>query len=296
MDLAYFDFPKQFRKKDQLQLQEQTRYSVKHAQKVIAISEFTKQDVVKRYGLTKEKVVVAYPGINTSSVPAGKEKIKLATLEKWHIQQPYILYVGTLQPRKNLVRLIEAFELVVQKTANESDQPKPKQKYAMFDSGKLAALQLVIAGKVGWLADPILERVAASPLKKRIILTGYISETEKNILYEGSLASVLIGLYEGFGIPPLEAMAAGTIPIVSNTTSLPEVVESAGIQVDPTNTQSIAHGIRQVLSLPAKERAGLLKKGRQQIKKFTWQNTAEVVLQTLLEVANAANSKNVHHE
>ncbi len=285
MDLAYFDFSKQFRKKDLLQLREWTRYSVRHAKRVVAISEFTKQDVVSKYGLPAEKVVVAYPGLRTSSLPTIKEKEKMSTLEKWKISQPYVLYVGTLQPRKNLEKLVEAFELVVEQAKAESKENRKKSSYLTMNTSKAESLQLVIAGKTGWLADSLLHRIQASPLKKRIILTGYVTEMEKHILYRESVASVLIGLYEGFGIPPLEAMLAGTLPIVSNTTSLPEVVGDAGIQVNPLDTKSIATGIKKALFQPAKERAALLKKGRQQMKKFNWETSAQVILDTLLAVA-----------
>ncbi|CAN5287121.1 glycosyltransferase family 1 protein [soil metagenome] len=285
MDLAYIHFPKQFKKKDQLQLSEWTRYSVRHAKKVIAISEFTKQAIIDQYKLPADKIVVAYPGIRQAESSSIKEKDKIATLHKWHIKRPYLLYVGTLQPRKNLVNLIAAFELVVKNAKQDIESNKKKKAYVMLDAGKLESLQLVIAGKIGWLAEPISKRAETSPLNKRIILTGYISEIEKKVLYKEALATVLVGLYEGFGIPPLEAMAAGTLPIVSNNTSLPEVVGEAGILVDPNSVQSIAQGIKRVLILPAKEKAGILKKGRQQIKKFDWDRSAQIVLDTLIEVA-----------
>jgi len=284
MDLAFLDFGKQFRKKDLLQLKEWTRYSVKNAKRVIAISQFTKQDIVEKYHLAAEKVVVAYPGLSLNSTPALKEKEKMETFEKWHIHQPYLLYVGTLQPRKNLLKLIKSFELVVQQSNEERKENRKRKNYLTSDSGKIETLQLVIAGKIGWLAGPIMARIQASSLKNRIIVTGYVAEQEKMFLYKEAAASILIGLYEGFGIPPLEAMQANTIPIVSNTTSLPEVVGEAGIQVSPDDVQAIATGIKTVLQQPAKERAALLKKGRQQIKKFSWEKSAQIVLDTLLEV------------
>ncbi len=284
MDLAFLHFPNQFRKKDRLQLTEWTRYSVKNAQRIIAISEFTKQDLVQQYHLPTSKIVVAYPGFSVIEKANIKEKERIATLRKFKISRPYLLYVGTLQPRKNLLELISAFETLINQSKIESKKNRTKSSYILIDSGKLETLQLVIAGKVGWLAEPILERAKNSPLSSRIILTNYVTENEKQILYQESLGSILIGLYEGFGMPPLEAMAAGTIPIVSNTTSLPEVVGEAGIQVDPTQVSSITSGFKKLLVLPAKERATLLKKGRQQLKKFSWTTSAQVVLNTLMEV------------
>lgn len=139
-----------------------------------------------------------------------------------------------------------------------------------------------------WLADDILQRIQKSSVKDRIILTGYVTEQEKTALYQECIANILIGVYEGFGIPPLEAMSYGSLPIVSNTSSLPEVVGEAGIQVNPENIEEIANGIRRVLELPAKERAKLLKKGRQQVKKFSWLAAAEVVLNAVESVRRKA--------
>ena len=266
MDLAFLQFPEQFKEKDYLQLKEWTRYSVKHAQKVIAISEYTKADVVKNYRIDPEKVVVAYPSVVQTGDVSYKEKAKIAVFKKWQIKQPYLLYVGTLQPRKNLVRLIEAFEKL----------------HADKDLLKAQELRLVIAGKTGWLANDILQKIEKSPFKAKIILTGYIMETEKIILYKGSLCTVLVGLYEGFGMPALEAMRYGSIPVVSATTSLPEVVGNAGILVDPEQVSDIKRGLAMVISLPAKERGKLLRNGRQQLKKFDWTKSAQVVLETLI--------------
>lgn len=281
MDLAFLYFPKQFRKKDYLQLKEWTRYSVRHAKKVIAISEFTQKDVLKTYRIPKQKVVIAYPGIRPIDHSDFKEKERLEVFKKWNINYPYVLYVGTLQPRKNVHRLIEAFELLCKELKDEKKKSKKKHSLGSY---KVDDLKLVIVGKIGWLADGILRQVESSSVKNQIILTGYVSEKEKNILYRESLCTVLVGLYEGFGIPALEAMAHGTIPIVSETTSLPEVVGEAGIKVNPKETGEIAEAIRRVLEMPAKEHAYLLKKGRQQIKKFTWEKSAEIILQTLLEL------------
>ncbi len=271
MDLAFLFFPKQFRKRDLFQLREWTRYSVKYAKKIIAISEHTKKDVMKFYHVPEKKVVVAYPGLKLFEGGEVKEKEKSAFFKKHSIHQPYILYVGTLQPRKNLLRLIEAFEILLRKK----------------DHTNLERTQLVMAGKVGWLAKEIEERARKSPLKDKIIFTGFVSENEKVLLYKHSACTVLVGLYEGFGIPALEAMAYGTIPVVSKTTSLPEVVDSAGISVDPLSSEDIARGLLKAIELSAKEHAVLLKKGREQVKKFSWEKSAEVVLRTLKEVARS---------
>ncbi len=282
MDLAFLYFPQQFKTKDFLQLKEWTRYSVKNAKKVIVISEHTKKDVMEQYGINASHIAVAYPGISLANKPSLREKERVEVFKKWKLKHPFILYVGTLQPRKNLLRLIEAFESLYE--TQSKDKSKTKKTPHRLMEYKLEDLQLVIAGKVGWLADSILERVQRSPVKERIILTGYITEKEKIILFQESLCTVLVGLYEGFGIPALEAMAYGSIPIVSETTSLPEVVGQGGIQVNPLKVKEIAGAIEEVLEMPAKDRAKILKKGRQQVKKFNWESSAEVVLETLLSI------------
>jgi glycosyltransferase involved in cell wall biosynthesis len=281
MDLAFLYFPEQFKKKDYLQLREWTRYSVKHAKKVIAISEYTKKDVMKQYHLKASQVVVAYPSVVDETELNHKEKEKISTFKKWKIRQPFILYVGTLQPRKNIIRLVEAFE----KLHAESEDDHHHKKQRTLNQLKAHELQLVIAGKTGWLADGILKRIKQSPVKEKIIVTGYVTDQEKTILYKESLCTVLVGLYEGFGIPALEALRHGSIPIVSSTTSLPEVVGEAGILVDPLSVKDIARGLDEVLTLPAKERAKLLKKGRQRLKIFRWSTSASIILETLLKVA-----------
>ncbi|HYD35479.1 MAG TPA: glycosyltransferase family 1 protein [Vitreimonas sp.] len=276
MDLAFLHFPEQFKKRDLLQLKSWTKYSVLRARKVIAISEFTKDDVVREYGKKPGDVVVAYPAVNTKHRHSLPAKAK-AALRKQKISQPYILYVGTLQPRKNVERLIEGFEKLVYKYLASS-----KSSRNHLNSQQL---QLVIAGKLGWLADGILERVKASPLKDQIILTGFVSDEMKDILYHYAECSVLVGLYEGFGIPPLESLNKSVVPVVSNTTSLPEVVGKAGILVDPYQPDDIGRGLYEAIMLTAKQRGQLLKHARQQLKKFDWDRSAMVILNTLHEVA-----------
>jgi glycosyltransferase involved in cell wall biosynthesis len=265
MDLAFLKYPKQFRKKDLAQLKEWTRYSVKHATKVLAISEFTQKEVIKLYKRKKKDVFVAYPALPTTQ--KQEEKVSSKWLREIVGRDPFILYVGTLQPRKNLVTLVHAFEQFAKNYANKKEVP-----------------QLVIAGKVGWLADETLRIIKRSPVKEQIHLLGYVSDAQKEYLYQKSTCSVLLGLYEGFGIPPLEAMAGGTIPIVTDSSSLPEVVGDAGYQVSATDPQAIAELFSKTFTLKAKQRASLLKKGREQVKIFTWKKTAQSIIEALVSI------------
>ncbi len=275
MDLAFLEFPTQFKRRDYIQLKHWTAYSVRHAQRVVAISQATKKDVVKQYRRRAKEVVVAYPATTSqvAKVPLTRSK---AILKAMGITGPYLLYVGTLQPRKNLERLVAAFEKLATRLDHEVGRSSQPQ------------LQLVIAGKVGWLADGILARINESPYRSRIVLPGFIDDQAKAALYQTATASVLVGLYEGFGMPPLEAMQFGTVPVVSNTTSLPEVVGQAGILVDPLDINDIARGLYQAVTLRASERLRLQRLARQQLRKFDWSSSAAVVLQTLEEVATSA--------
>lgn len=272
MDLAYIHFPEQFKKRDYLQLLNWTKYSVQRAKKVVAISEFTKQDVIKHYKKKGSDVVVAYPAIyphTTKIAPLHKKKI----LSKFNISQPYFLYVGTIQPRKNLINLVEAFEKLCRQL------PLGKRK-------NIKSLQLVIAGKIGWLADDIVNRVKNSPFKNQIIMTGFVTDFEKSVLLDNCTSLVLTGLYEGFGIPPLEAISHQIVPVVSNTSSLPEVVGKAGILVNPQDSNDIARGLNEVLNLSVKEKSDYRKAAIIQLSKFDWKNSAREILKTLEKIGS----------
>lgn len=262
MDLAFIDYPKLFKLSDYLQLNVWTRSSVRRAAAVVTISQFSRQQIAKHYSKNEKQILVAPPSLSTSlRRPAAKEIT--AKLKDWKISQPYLLYLGTLQPRKNLLRLVEAYKFYRHKY-----QPVP-------------APQLVLAGKIGWLADSILQKIARSGFQRDIILTGFVSEDEKAALLAGAAASVQIGLMEGFGIPVLEAMAVGTLPIAANTSSLPEAAGDAALLVDPTDTEAIAASFNQVLKMKAKEKAAFRRLGREQLKKFDWSKSAGKILKLL---------------
>ncbi|MFZ5376982.1 MAG: glycosyltransferase family 4 protein [Patescibacteria group bacterium] len=275
MDLAFLKYPEQFKTNDLIQLKNWTAYSVRAAKKVITISQYTKDEVLATYNKRPDEVEVVYPSIEQS--PGTSQTKSRLFFKKNKITQPYILYLGTIQPRKNLVNLIKAFEIFVQGQAFSQVKTRRSQKKAQsFEQPKL-----VIAGKIGWLAEEVLQTVEKSPFKKQIILTGYVPENLKTDLYKNAKCSVLIGLHEGFGIPPLESLTNQTIPIVSNSTSLPEVVGSAGILVDPSQPEKIADAFKKVWRLSNKEIAIYRKQAREQVARFSWQTSAAKVLELL---------------
>lgn len=279
MDTAYLEYPDQFTTHDRVQLKNWTAYSVKRASKILAISEFTKASIIANYGVDTDKIEIVYPAVK--EVAHNLTQTQKNTFFKTHkITQPYILFVGTLQPRKNIETIIEAFELFSRKIASDNLKSKHSKKHSVNLLPKL-----VLAGKVGWLANKILSRIETSPFKSRIVLPGFIPDEEKKTLYQEALCCVLMGIHEGFGIPPLEAMKHGTIPVVADATSLPEVVGKAGYIVDPFDTKKLAQTFFDIHSLSKTDRAIYRKLGREQSQKFSWEKSAKKTLELLEELA-----------
>jgi glycosyltransferase involved in cell wall biosynthesis len=202
-----------------------------------------------------------------------------ATANRYGIEGPYLLYVGTLQPRKNLVRLIEAFAQIGQMS-----------KWANGQMGKASCaprdLKLALAGKRGWLYDEILARARDLGIADRVVFPGFVDEADLPALYSGALLFVMPSLYEGFCMPVLEAMACGTPVACSSVSSLPEVAGADALSFDPRDTENIAATIiRGVVDGPL--RGKLVSRGLERVKQFTWRRCAEQVLDVLERVGNA---------
>jgi glycosyltransferase involved in cell wall biosynthesis len=279
MDVAFLKFPEQFRKSDLYQLKNWTRYSVKRAAKVVTISQFSKQQLHEAYGKPLADIIVAPPAV---SLPKAVSPLRAKAFFRKHNIQPdnFVLYLGTLQPRKNITTLIEAFEIFSRFHA--ANQLKRKTNLESAENPP----QLVLAGKIGWLAQAITERISSSPIKEQIIVTGFIGNDLRRPLYQNARATVLIGQHEGFGLPPLESLSVGTIPVVANDSSLPEAVGSAGFLVDPTKPQAIAEALREAWNIPESQYWRFAKQARKQVAKFSWTQTSKTILITLLRVAH----------
>lgn len=258
-DLSYLHYPELFKKDDLYQLTNWTKYSIKGAKHIFAISKSTKDDIVKNYGVDPNKVAVTYIGYDQKLFKL-QQKDKVEKVKGvYKISGDYIIFVGTLQPRKNLERLIESFSQLTHH------------------------LQLVIVGKKGWLYDSIFQKVKDLDLEKRVIFTDYVPGVNLPALISGAKAYVLPSLWEGFGIPVIEAQACGIPVVISNVSSLPEVVGDSGILIDPEKTDSIANGIKK--SLDVKTRTDLVKKGLENVKRFSWEKCAKETLKVLEKVA-----------
>lgn len=264
MDLSFIFFPELFRKKDLYQLTSWTEKSVKKASRIMTISKFSKQSIVKHYNLDPQKVVVTYPGYDkerfneTIINPELSGKIR----KKFGISGDFILFVGTLQPRKNLVRLIEAFEEVLK---------------------QYPSMKLVIIGKKGWLYEKIFERAGKLLSDGKIIFANYVNDNELPYFYHTATCFVLPSLFEGFGIPVLEAMASGCPVVVSNTSSLPEIADGCGLLVNPENYMDIARAILKLCS-DRRLKAELIRKGLENSKMFSWEKCTEDTLKVIKEI------------
>lgn len=228
------------------------RHAATRASHVICISECTRRDLVELLGVPEHRTSVVPLGVSSryAAVPQARDIVR----QRFGLQRPYLLFVGTVQPRKNLPRLIRAFAQVVQ-------------------SGRLDH-ELIIVGHVGWLAEESLQAAQAAGVAERVRFLDYQQEELLPALYTAADALAFPSLYEGFGLPVLEAMACGTPVLTSNTSSLPEVAGDAALLVDPLDTGDIAQGLHRILSDEALRRH-LREKGLLRARSFTWRDTAE---------------------
>lgn len=269
MDLAYVYFPELFKQRDLYKLENWTRYSALNARKIIAISKSTKDDIIKEYNVEPEKIDVVYPGIKQKNMksPHGNKRIPL--FDKYRISQNFILFVGTLQPRKNIVSLIEAF------------------KKAVSIKGQVLSikdLDLVIIGKKGWMYEEILKRPGELAIEDRVKFLDFVPDEDLGFFYENAICYVLPSLYEGFGLPVLEAMSYGCPVITSNISSLPEAGGDAALYADPKNPGDIADKIVSLIN-DNNLRKELIQKGYKQVNKFSWEKSARETLRVLEEAA-----------
>lgn len=277
-DLSYLHFPQLFKKSDLYQLVNWSKHSILNSKHIFTISQSSKKDIIKNYDVNPSKITVTYPGYDTNRFkPQPKSKIESAK-KKYKIAEDYIIFVGTLQPRKNIERLIEAFNIVV----NSSSVIVHRKNSPMND--KRSTMNLVIAGKKGWMYERIFSKIKQLGLNRRVIFTDYVSDDDLPPLIAGAKAYFLPSLWEGFGIPVIEAQACGVPVVVSNVSSLPEIIDGSGILVDPENIDSITQGLKGVIT-GGKIRSDLVRKGFENIKRFSWEKCAEQTLHVLSELA-----------
>jgi glycosyltransferase involved in cell wall biosynthesis len=265
MDVSFLHFPETFAKKDLLQLTNWTKYSIKKARVIFTISQASKNDILEKYHVPKDRVVVTYPGIRDITSLRPEVFSKHMTKTEFGIKGDYFLFVGTLQPRKNIVGLVEAFSKLLKEKKIPED------------------VSLVIVGKKGWLYEEIVQAPEMYDVKNLVKFLEFVDDEDLPLLYKNAIAFVLPSLYEGFGLPVLEAMNYGCPVITSSVSSLPEAGGDAALYVDPKDVSDIASKMEKIYK-DKNLRSEMIEKGKKQVTKFSWEKSAEKTLEVLREV------------
>jgi glycosyltransferase involved in cell wall biosynthesis len=251
-DIAYEHYPEFFPAHQRAWLRVLVRESAQRADHIITVSEYSKRDLVRTYGVREENITVTYEGAGDEFVPLDRGKAKEAVAHKYQIEGDFILYLGRLQARKNLIRLVDAYA-----RARRVGFPH----------------KLVLPGKRDTLFQPVLSRIRELKLERDIVLPGYIAPADVPIFYNAAEVFVYPSIYEGFGLPLVEAMACGTPVITSRGSSLEEVAGEAAVLIDPLDELSISDALKKVLAEPElRERLG--QAGLRRSRQFSFENAA----------------------
>lgn len=247
-----------------------TRQVMRGAARIFAVSKFTKTEIEKLFGISGNRIEVIYNAIDERFLRGhATESDKQILAARYLVTHPFILYAGRISPQKNLVRIIEAFSAL--KTELEKD-------------GKFPDLKLIIIGDELSKHPDLRRTVVRSGVQNEVRFMGFVPIEVLRIFYDAAKIFVFPSLYEGFGLPPLEAMAHGTPVVTSNTSSLPEVVDKAAVLVNPENVFEIMRALHRVL-LDSALREKMKQRGYEQVKKFSWDESARQVLRVYEEVA-----------
>ncbi|MEA3308873.1 MAG: glycosyltransferase family 1 protein [Chloroflexota bacterium] len=254
-DLGYRAFPQAHTARQRLYLELSTRWNVRVATHILADSQATREALVEAYHVPLEKITVVYPGYDQQLQPERDPAVVAGVRARYEIPGPYILSLGSIQPRKNLTRLVAAFAQL---------------------APRYPELTLVLAGPPGWLVEPLHARVRELGLEQRVRFPGYVGAEDKAALLSGAELFVFPSLYEGFGFPVLEAQACEVPVLASNTTSLPEVAGEAALLVNPLDETAIVRGLGRLLEDVAL-RQQLIARGKANLTRFSWQQAGQTV-------------------
>ena len=265
-DISFALFPSFFSLRDRLLLSASVPLSCRLATRIIAVSEQTKRDLVRQYAVPPQKIKVVHEAVDERFSNRASADEALRTRRKYAGGRRYVLALGNIQPRKNLGRLVEA--------------------YALLTSAGMVAedIALVIAGQAQRGASEVFDQVAARGLADKVCFPGYVADDDLPALYRGAEVFVHPSLYEGFGLPPLEAMACGTPVVCSNASALPEVIGQGAALVDPYDTDALAETLGTLLNDGARRR-DLSASGLARAAQFSWERTAQETLQVYREAA-----------
>lgn len=268
-DLSFEHLPETFKRRSWRQMRLTIRRSALSASHVITDCNFSREDILETYGIPADRVTAVPLAASSRFNPVTDSSELQRVCQRYGIEGDYILTVGSIQPRKNIPRLIRAYALLCQE---HSLDPVPK---------------LVVVGKRAWLFEDTLAAAASSSVADKIIFTGYIGEKELPAIYSAATCFVYPSYFEGFGIPPLEAMRCGTPAITGNTTCFPEIIGDAGLMVDTFDERAILNGIVSVLK-DERLRNELVEKGLARANSYHWTKTARQTL-AVYEKVHAAD-------
>jgi len=258
-DLAFEHLPETFNRRSWMQMRLTVRMTARRAAHIITVSEYSRRDISATYGIAPQRITVTPEAAPPNFLPVDNETELRRIRESYGIQENYILSLCSIQPRKNLVRLIEAYSCL----------------RGVRPGFKLP--QLVLAGKRGWLDSETFRAAERNALGNDLLFTGYVAERDLPGLYSGAICFVYPSYFEGFGLPVVEAMQCGVPVIAGNRTSLPEVVGEAGLLFDPFDTQALVKALTQVID-DSEYRAVLRSKGLERARNFNWKTTAQLTL------------------
>jgi len=270
-DLSFEHLPETFKRRSWRQMRLTIRRSAQSAAHILTDCDFARDDILKTYGIAPERVTAVPLAAAVRFSPVRDERELDRVRNKYGINGKYILTVGSIQPRKNIPRLIRAYSMLC---SERNLEPLPK---------------LVVVGKRGWLYEDTLATAESSTVRDRIILTGYVDDKDLPALYSAASCFVYPSYFEGFGIPPLEAMRCGTPTITGDRTCFPEIIGDAGLMVDPFDEQAIKLGIVRVLTEQTL-RDELIEKGLKRANSYDWLKTARQTLD-VYESVHADNQR-----
>lgn len=261
-DLAIYRHPEWFPKRQKFSISVLVPRSLRHASRIIAVSEATKKDIVKTFRTSADKIKVVYEGVNKETAHLTADGIA----HKYGLRLPYVLYVGTIEPRKNVELMVRAFlKLRAKKPA-------------------LKKYQLVLAGHRGWRSHNVFKAIEEGIQLGAVRYLNYVPHEDKVALVKNATTFVFPSLFEGFGLPVLEAMAMGTPVITSKTSSLPEVTGSSALLVNPSSEKEFIDALSKMLGSPVLRRK-LSEAGKSRATQFTWRKCAQATMKVYKEVA-----------
>lgn len=268
-------------------LTKSTEFVSRFADRIVAVSEFTKRSLLEHgWGATEERIAVIPEGVRTDHFSPRDENEVTSILKKYDIAQPYFFFISTIQPRKNVLGLLEAFALLREERVALSSHPELDSGSSRITSGfqvkpgmtDMGNVQLVLAGGHGYKFEEVEQAIKTFGLENAVKVLGRVPDEDVPALFSGAVASVYPSFVEGFGLPVLESMACRTPVVCSNTGALPEVGGDAVVYVDPYDVESMAQGLQKILT-DEDLHTQLTEKGFERVKQFSWEETAHQIMQ-----------------